>query len=73
MFITSDESMRDFNPMEDMEMLSSTDRMCIIRTTNLLPTLFFMQWAWWRLYEMHSDDRWNEAEILIYYKPKWNT
>lgn len=73
MFITDDESMRDFN-MDLVEVIEQTDNTMIIRTADLLPTLIFMQWCWWRLYELLPDDEWEmEFNILTYYKPKWQT
>ena len=63
----------DFDAIEDIEALATEENRCIIRTWKLMPTLWFMQRAWWRLYEMHSDDKDKEAEILIYYKPKCKT
>ena len=71
MFITDDESMRDFN-MDLVEVIEQTDNTCMIRTADLLPTLLFMQECWWRLYELLPDDEWEmEFNILTYYKPKW--
>lgn len=73
-FITETENMKNFNPMEDIETCMTTDNVCIIRTSNLLPTLLFMQEVWWKLYELTPDDEdWVEYNILTYYKPKkWN-
>lgn len=84
MFIITDENMlktdyeqnyhsNGFDPIDDIEVLSQQNNLCMVRTEKLLPTLFFMQRAWWRLYEMHWDDKDTEAEILIYYKPKCKT
>lgn len=73
MFITDDESMRDFN-MDLVEVIEQTDNTTVIRTADLLPTLIFMQECWWRLYELLPDDEWEmEFNILTYYKPKWQT
>lgn len=57
--------------MEEIDILSTTERTCTIRTSNLLPTLLFMQRAWWRLYELLPDDEdWIEFNILTFYKKK---
>lgn len=58
--------------MEDIETYMMTEKLCIIRTSNLLPTLQFMQDGWWKLYDLQADDEWEmEFNILTYYKPKW--
>lgn len=59
--------MKDFNEIDDIEILSMQEKWCMVRTLKLLPTLLFMQSAWRRLWELQPDD---EANILIYYKPK---
>lgn len=59
--------MKDFNEIDDIEVLSMQEKRCMVRTFKLLPTLLFMQSTWWRLWELQPDD---EADILIYYKPK---
>lgn len=74
-----DEIMRnrfsDFDPLEDIEILSQQEKFCIIRTQKLRPTMFFMQKAWWKIYELMPDDEYDkygikyEFEILTYYKP----
>lgn len=85
MFITADEDMKDFNwrekysdfnPIEDIEVLVSNQNRCIIRTWKLMPTLRFMQDAWWKIYELTPDDEYISwikmtRDILTYYKPKW--
>jgi hypothetical protein len=44
---------------------------CIVRTRKLMPTLWFMQDAWRKIWELTPDDEdWIEYEILTYYKPK---
>ena len=35
----------DFDALEDIEVLAQTERMCIVRTRKLTPTMFFMQRA----------------------------
>ena len=61
----------NFNPIEDIEVLAQTEKMCMVRTSNLIDTLKFMQQCGWRLYEMLPDDcDWIEWELLTYYKPK---
>lgn len=61
----------DFDAIEDIETLSMQERLCIVRTTKLMPTLLFMQISWRRLWELQPDDsEWIEANILTYYKPK---
>lgn len=73
-FIIETESMRNFNPMEDLEILTSHSNLMVIRTSNLLPTLTFMQQAGWHLQELIPDDELNECgdtkefNILSYYK-----
>lgn len=62
--------MRDFN-WDSIETLSQTSNTIVIRTSDLLPTLQFMQECWWRLYELLPDDQdGKEYNILTYYKPK---
>jgi hypothetical protein len=54
MFIITDENMlktdyeqnyhsNGFDPIDDIEVLSQQNNLCMIRTEKLLPTLFFMQ------------------------------
>lgn len=78
MFIITDENMlktdyecEEFSPFEDMEILSQDNNLCVVRTGKLFPTLFFMQNAWRKLWELLPDDEdWVEYNILTYYKPK---
>lgn len=57
----------DFNPMEDMEILCHTDDLFIVRTSNLLPTLMFVQECGWKLRELIPDDEWStEYNVLVY-------
>lgn len=64
----------DFDPIEDIETLAGNEKWNIIRTSKLLPTMLFMQRAWWRLYEINPDDEYDrllgrvEYNILTYYK-----
>lgn len=75
-FITETENMKNFNwrekyedfdALEDIEPIVSNPDWCIVRTWKLMPTLWFMQDAWRKIWSMEPDD---EADILIYYKPK---
>ena len=69
-FITETENMRNFN-FELNEFLEQTENTCIIRTSDLLNTMLFMQENWWKLWELTPDDQdWEEYNILTYYKPK---
>lgn len=73
MFITDDESMRDFN-LDMVEILEETSNTLVVRTADLLPTLLHLQMCWWRLYDLLPDDEWEfEFNILTFYKPKWTT
>ena len=68
----------EFDPLEDIEVLAQQPTWCIVRTWRLFDTLKFMQNAWWKLWELQSDDEtiaWvrMERNILTYYKPKWTT
>ena len=76
MFIIIDDAMwrTDFEPFDDMEMLTSHSNLCVVRTFKLLPTLMFMQEKGWRLRDLQPDDEEGiEREILTFYKPKeWN-
>lgn len=73
MFITDDESMRDFN-LDMVEILEETSDTLVVRTADLLPTLLHLQMCWWRLYDLLPDDEWKfEFNILTFYKPKWTT
>ena len=69
MFIITDENMlkmdyeqqvndskTEFDPFEDMEILARQERMCIVRTPKLLPTLKFMQDSGWKIWELLPDD-----------------
>ena len=65
----------DFDPIEDIEPLAMKDSWCMIRTWKLMPTLWFMQRAWRKIWSMESDDEYIswirlEKNILTYYKPK---
>lgn len=65
----------DFNPIEDIESLAMQESWCMIRTRKLMPTLWFMQRAWWKIWSLEPDDEYIswakfEANILTYYKPK---
>ena len=46
----------DFDPIEDIEPLAMQENWCMIRTSKLMPTLFFMQRAGWKIWEIISDD-----------------
>lgn len=80
MFITTDENMwkidfneryPDFDAIDDIEVLTQTNNLCVVRTGKLMPTLFFMQELWWRIWELLPDDEDGvEYNILTYYKPK---
>ena len=65
----------DFDALEDIEILTQQPKRCMVRTGKLRPTLRFMQRAWWKLYELISDDEYDkygiryERNILTYYKP----
>lgn len=66
----------DFDPLEDMEMLASSENWCMVRTWRLRDTLKFMQGAGWKIREITPDDEYIswvkiECNILTYYKPKW--
>lgn len=66
---------KDFNAIEDIEVLVSEPTWCMVRTRALMPTLWFMQDAWRKIWELIPDDEYIswikfEANILIYYKPK---
>lgn len=61
----------DFEPLEDIEMLTSLSNVCVVRTPKLIETLRFMQNCWWKIYELQPDDEWEtEYNILTFYKPK---
>lgn len=69
------EKYKDFNAIEDIEVLVSEPTWCMVRTRALMPTLWFMQEAWRKIWELMPDDEYIswikfEANILIYYKPK---
>ena len=71
MSITDDEDMRDFNPMEDADTLFMDSKLCVMRTSMLLPALIYMQEREWRLRELQADDEnGTEYNILTFYKPK---
>ena len=56
MFITIDESMRDFSAMDDLDILCHTADTLIVRTWKLIESLSFLQDTWWRLDELIPDD-----------------
>ena len=61
----------EFDPMEDMQTLTSHSNLFVVRTAKLLPTLQFMQENWRKLWELIPDDENGvEYNILTYYKPK---
>lgn len=69
------EKYEDFNAIEMIEVLVSEPTWCMVRTRALMPTLWFMQEAWRKIWELIPDDEYIswikfEANILIYYKPK---
>lgn len=80
MSITTEESMRDFrdmypdyDEMEDMEVLAMQSNWCLIRTWKLMPTLFFMQQAGRKIWELVPDDEYIsgvkfENNLLTFYK-----
>lgn len=82
MFITIIEAMTNFNekypdfdPIEDIEPLAMQENWCQVRTWKLMPTLWFMQNAGWKIWELVPDDEYIswvrfEKNILTYYKPK---
>ena len=71
MFTTDDDNMREFNPIDDIEILCQTEDTFIVRTWKLIDTLKFMQDAWWKLRQLIPDDEWeSEFNILAYYKCK---
>ena len=68
MSITTDESMRDFS-RDNVEKLTCTKDTLVIRTSDLLPTLKFMQEHKRKLQELILDDEdWIEYNILVYKK-----
>ena len=79
-FITEIENMKninwreqypDFDELQDIETLAMQKTWCVVRTSNLLPTLFFMQSAWWKIWSIDPDDQDGiEYNILTYHKPK---
>lgn len=65
----------DFDVIEDVEVLAMQKNWCQIRTGKLMPTLWFMQNAWRKIWELVPDDEYIswvrfEKNILTYYKPK---
>lgn len=57
--------------MEDIDTYMINEKVCILRTSNLLPTMLFMQKWWWRLWELTPDNEWDiEYNVLTYYRPK---
>lgn len=65
--------MRDFS-RDKVEKLICTKDTLVVRTSDLLPTLLFMQECWRKLQELTPDDEeWTEYNILTYYKPKQKT
>lgn len=68
MSITDDDVMRDFN-LDMVEFLEETTNTCVIRTSDLLPTLIHMQKYWRKLWDLIPDDKeWIEWNILTFYK-----
>lgn len=66
---------KDFDPIEDIEVLASQKNRCTIRTWKLTPTLFFMQRAGRRIWELVPDDEYIsgvkfEHNILTFYKSR---
>lgn len=82
MSITTEDAMTNFNekypdfdPIEDIEPLAIQENWCQVRTWKLMPTLWFMQNAGWKIWELVPDDEYIswvrlEYNILTYYKPK---
>ena len=65
----------DFDAIEDIEPLAMQKNWCVVRTRKLMPTLWFMQNAWRKIWELVPDDEYVswvrlEANILTYYKPQ---
>lgn len=65
----------DFDEIEDIEPLAMQQNRCIVRTRKLMPTLRFMQEAWWKIWDLVPDDEYIsgvkfECNILTYYKPQ---
>lgn len=59
----------DFEPIEDIEILTSLSNLCTVRTAKLFPTLKFMQSLGWRIRELMPDDEDGvEYNILTFYK-----
>jgi len=46
----------DFEPIEDIEVLAMQENWCMVRTRALIPTLWFMQDAGRRIWELAPDD-----------------
>ena len=73
------EKYTDFDELEDIETLAMQKNWCMIRTIKLMPTLWFMQDAWRKIWELTPDDEYDKYgirykyNILTFYKPKeWN-
>ena len=65
------EKYEDFDELQDIETLALQKNFCIVRTWKLMPTLWFMQDAGWRIWSLEPDDEWEfEFNILTFYKPK---
>ena len=66
----------DFDELQDIETLAFQKNWCMIRTHKLMPTLWFMQDAWRKIWELIPDDEYDKYgirysyNILTYYKPK---
>ena len=66
----------DFDELQDIETLAMQKTWCMIRTIKLMPTLWFMQDAWRKIWELIPDDEYDkygiryEYNILTFYKPK---
>ena len=65
----------DFDPIEDIEPLAMQQNWCMVRTRKLMPTMFFMQRAGRKIWELIPDDEYIsgikfETNILTYYKPQ---
>ena len=73
-----EEKYDDFDPIEDIEPLAMQQNWCMVRTRKLMPTMFFMQRAGRKIWELIPDDEYIsgikfETNILTYYKPQsWN-
>lgn len=80
-FITEIENMKNFNLREkyadfdefnDIDPIVMNKDWCIIRTSKLIPTLWLMQEAKWKIWSLEPDDENGiEYNLLTFYKPKW--